>query len=255
AMFFLFSKLLEFLIKPLVWVMVLFLIGAFTKDLVRRKRCLIAAFVVLFFFTNDFIIDEFMRAWEVPAVSISDVKGTYDVGIVLGGMTVYDPHLKRIQFDRASDRLFQALTLYHAGKIKKMLIDGGSGSITESDMLEAPFIKEYLLSIGIPDSVILIEPHSRNTRENATLAKPILDKIAPNGRYLLITSASHMRRAYGCFEKLNIKTDKFSTDRYAGPRKFIFDHLFIPDKYALLTWDVLLHEWIGCITYKISGYI
>src|SRR5580704_14227364 len=107
-MFFLFSKILDFLIKPLVWVMVLFLIGAITKNLVRRKRCLIAAFVVLFFFTNDFIVDEFMRAWELPAVSINEIKGTYDVGIVLGGMTVYDPRLKRIQFDRASDRLFQA---------------------------------------------------------------------------------------------------------------------------------------------------
>jgi hypothetical protein len=49
--------------------------------------------------------------------------------------------------------------------------------------------------------------------------------------------------------------DPYSTDRYAGPRKFEFDHLFIPNISALNDWNNLIHEMIGFITYKISGYV
>lgn len=253
-MFFLFSKLLDFMIEPLVWVLVLLLLGIFYKKRERRRTFVIAALAVFYFFTNNFIADEFMRAWEIPAVDESDV-GKYDVGIVLGGILAFDKALNRPQFDRSSDRLFQALKLYHEGKIRKLVLDGGSGSLVNKDELEAPILKKYLEQIGVPDSVIAIEPHSRNTHENAVFVKPILDSLAPHGRYLLITSASHMRRALGCFKKAGIPVTPFSADRYSGPRKFLFDHMFIPDKYALQSWDVMLHEWVGYITYKIMGYL
>lgn len=254
-MFFLLSKLLDFLIEPLVWVLVLLLLGLFYKNKARRRVFVIIAVCVFYFFTNDFIADEFMRAWEVPAIADSAIQKPYDVGIVLGGVLAYDQSLKRPQFDRGADRLFQALKLYHEGKIKKIVLDGGSGSILNKNILEAPILKQYLEQIGTPDSVIAIEPHSRNTHENALFVKPILDSLAPHGRYLLITSASHMRRAVGCFKKAGIMVTPFSADRYAGPRKFVFDHMFIPDKYALQSWGVLLHECIGYITYKIMGYL
>ena len=254
-MFFILSKILEFLIKPLVWVLVLLLFGLFHKNVNRRRKFVIGALVVFFFFTNDFIADTFMRGWEIPAIKDETIIKPYDIGIVLGGMIAYDKSFERPQFDRGSDRIFQAIKLYKEGKIRKILLDGGSGSITESDILEAPLLKQYLLQIGIPDSVIIVEKHSRNTHENATFVKPILDSICPHGSYLLITSASHMKRALKCFEKAGIPVTCYSADRYSGPPKFVFDYMFIPDKWALVSWDVLLHEWVGYITYKIAGYI
>jgi len=253
-MFFLFSKILDFLFAPIVWVLVLLLLGLFIRNLKRRRGFVIAAFVVFFCFTNDFIADEFMRMWEVPAIKDDTLK-KYDVAIVLGGMLGYDPSLKRIQFDHGADRIFQAIRLYHEGKIRKILLDGGSGSIIEYNIREATVLRKYLLDIGMPDSVISTEPRSRNTRENAAFARPILDGISPNGAYLLITSASHMRRALKCFQKEGINVTPYSADRYSGPRKFTFDHVFIPDKQAMYEWDILMHEWIGYLTYKIAEYI
>ncbi|MGZ4118990.1 MAG: YdcF family protein, partial [Bacteroidia bacterium] len=69
-----------------------------------------------------------------------------------------------------------------------------------------------------------------------------------------ITSAFHMRRSLGCFNKVGIATVPYSTDRYAGPRKFEFDYLFIPNSSVMNDWNTLIHEIIGYITYKISGY-
>jgi len=254
-MFFLISKLLSFLITPVFWIMAILLGAIFTKDDRKRRKLLIITFSVFYFFTNSFILDEFMGHYETPAIRESAIQGKYDAGIVLGGMIAYDHLLVRVQFDRAVDRLMQAVALYRDGKINKIFISGGSGSIIEKNVLEAALLRNYLVKLGIPDSSIIVEKHSKNTRENATFSKPILDSLNKNGKYLLITSAFHMPRAIRCFRKVGIDVTPFSADRYSGPRKFVFDHAFIPNIYALEGWNVLVHEWVGFIMYKIAGYI
>lgn len=252
-MFFLLSKILEFAISPLVWVFLLLLYSVFSKNTARKRKSLIASVSILYFFSNAFILDEFMRKWEVQATPYEKVKN-YDVGIVLGGMSNFDVGFQRIQFIRSGDRLFQAIELYKTGYIKKLIIVGGSGSMVRVDEKEAEGIKIYLERIGIPQEDVVYETNSRNTYENAVETKKILAEKFPNQKYLLITSGYHMKRALACFEKQNIKTTPYSTDRYSGPRKFIFDHTFIPDKDILGIWHVLIHEWVGYITYWFAGY-
>lgn len=195
-----------------------------------------------------------MRNWEIPALSSADLpQAQYEAAIVLGGMSFYDGKINRIQFTRSADRLFQAIDLYKSGKIKKIIFVGGSGSILHNKEKEAFFVKEYLQKIQFPDSVLLIESESKNTHENAFLVKPLLPYS--KARYLLVTSASHMRRSLGCFKKAGIATYPYSVDRYSGPRKFEFDHLIIPNIAALQEWTVLIHEMVGYVVYKIEGYI
>ena len=252
-MFFIISKLLSFCITPIIWVIVLLFLALFSKNKSRKKIFLIASFATLLLFSNSFILDRAMYVWEIPATP-TEKLGKYDVGIVLGGMTDYNEQLKRVQFLRSSDRLFQAIALYKKGIIKKILISGGSGSILHPDILEAALLKKYLINIGLPDSVILMEDKSKNTYQNAVFSKPILQKSAPNGNYLLITSGFHMRRALACFKKQGIPVSPYSTDLYSGPMKWEFDYLFVPDATALNNWNVFLHEMIGCITYKIIRF-
>jgi uncharacterized SAM-binding protein YcdF (DUF218 family) len=254
-MFFIISKLLAFIIAPIVWVTALLIWTLLTKDARKKRRLLIITFCVFYFFSNSFILDEFFRPYETPAVQERDLPGKYDAGIVLGGMIAYDPTFVRPQFDRAVDRLMQAITLYKDGKIRKILISGGSGSILEKNVLEGFILRDYLIKLGIPDSSIIVEGHSKNTRENALYSKPLLDSLNKNGRYLLITSAFHMPRAMRCFQKVGINVTPFSVDRYSGPRKFVFDYAFIPSTGAMDGWNVILHEWLGLLIYKISGYI
>ncbi len=240
----------------MVWIAALLLWAMLTKDARKKRKLVIVTFIVFYFFSNSFILDEFMRPYETPAIPESDLKYKYDAGIVLGGMIAYDPTFVRPQFDQAVDRIMQAVSLYKDGKIRRIFLSGGSGSIIEKDVLESVILKDYLLKLGIPDTSIVIEKYSKNTRENATFAKPILDSLNKNGRYLLITSAFHMPRAIRCFKKAGIPNiTAYSADRYSGPRKFVPDHLFIPNVKAIEGWDVLLHEWVGFITYKVAGYI
>jgi uncharacterized SAM-binding protein YcdF (DUF218 family) len=174
---------------------------------------------------------------------------------VLGGILSYDPSIDRLCFGAGSDRFLQALELYKKGYVKKILIVGGSGSLEYPDMKEAFLIQRYLKMIGIPEEDVLVENESKNTRENALFSSVILQKEFPEGKYLLVTSAIHMRRALACFTKVGITCDPYSVSRNSGPRKFYLDHLFIPNSWILGIWDGLLHEWIGCAIYKVMGYV
>ncbi|HEX8516976.1 MAG TPA: YdcF family protein [Bacteroidia bacterium] len=252
-MFFIFSKILAFLITPLVWLLVLLGWAVFTKDPGRKKKLVRYTFILTLFFSNAFIFDEAVRAWELPATPYEEVK-KYEYGIVLGGMSSYDPTLQRAQFYRGVDRLIQTVELYRRGNIKKIIFTGGSGSIEHPDMKEGNYVNRYMLYMGIPKEDFLVESESQNTRENATLTRKLIDEKKIDGKMLLITSAFHMRRSIGCFEKAGIDIDSYTTDRYAGPRKFEFDHLFIPNLSAMEDWNNLIHEVVGYITYKIFGY-
>ena len=77
--------------------------------------------------------------------------------------------------------------------------------------------KKYLISHGIPKKDIITEHKSRNTKENAKFSAEILKKKYPNGKFILITSAWHMKRALLCFKRNNITIDGFATD--FTPRK------------------------------------
>ena len=222
-----------------------------------RKGIIIAtmAICLFYFFSNSFILDEFSRMWEVPATHYKDLK-TYDAGIVLGGKLSYDSDFDRIQFQRGADRLLQAVELYKTGTIKKIFFTGGSGSIEFAQMKEGMFVRRYLLTLGIPDRDIWIENESKNTRENALYSLEFLERHEfQGGKFLLITSGHHMRRALGCFRTVDIEVTPYSVERNAGTeRRFGFDHLFIPNVNTLIWWEALIHEWIGMIVYKIKGF-
>ena len=254
-MFFIFSKILFFLTTPIVWIISVFIYSVFTKIESRRKKSFIAGIILLYFFSNSFVLNEIMQQWEIPAKP-QETLAKYDIGIVLGGMSVYDDHLKRIQFQRGADRLFQTLGLYKKGIVKKIFISGGSGSLAYPEMKESIFIQEYLVNIGFPKGDIIIETESKNTYENAVFAKQKLEELGiGNGKILLITSGFHLRRAEACFRKAGIDFDSYSTDRISGERKFALDHLFVPTAESLFTWSALIKEWIGFLTYRIAGYV
>ena len=255
TMFFYLSKILFFLTTPIVWIFGLFLWGMLTKKPLRKKRLLWASLICFYFFSNAFITDEFVRAYEERNTPFTEITEKFDVAIVLGGFSNYDADLDMVQFHSASDRLTEGIRFYKSGKAKKIMIVSGSGQIMRPDEKEALYIKEFLLNIGIPENDLIIESESKNTHENAVFAKEILDKQYENGSYVLITSAFHMPRAKRCFDKVGIKATPYSVDQQAGPRKYLLDHLFIPDVDSLRRWQMLIKEWVGFITYWVMGYI
>lgn len=238
---------------PFTWFVVFLLWTAMTKNPLRKKRTFVAAIVVLFLFSNRIVFDEVMRAWEIEAIQ-EPAQATYDGIIVLGGTSYFDEQLNRVQFSRGADRLIQGLLLLKKGVAPKLVFTGGSGSILYPQYREAVWIAQTLKRVNIPDSMLIFEDRSRNTYENALYTKSLLGDTR-NKHYLLITSGFHMRRSLACFAKVGLKVIPYSTDRYSGGSRHFELSSLLPDVQVMQDWNQIFHEWFGCITYKIAGYI
>lgn len=254
-MFFFLSKTLLVFLSPFFWFIVCTGIFFFWPNAVYKKRARIAAVALFFFFSNTLIFLEFCRMWEVHGTPMEEVK-TYEVGIVPGGMSEYNNDLKTLSLRRGGDRIWQALTLYKKGKIKKILLTGDNGYIADRGLHEAEQMKSVLVEWGIPEKDILTETVSKNTHENALETRKLLTISYPHvEKCLLITSGTHMRRALACFERESVHCDPFSTDLYTGPERSFFWDQLLPDAETFILWNMLIKEWVGYVTYDIVGYI
>ncbi len=255
-MFFYLSKILNFLIAPFTWFFILVIVARLSKNAGRKQKWWIAAFVVLIIFSNPFLVNEVMKQWEMKPVNLEAGKAAYDVGILLGGsLRSYDQEFGRPVYSQSVDRLLQTIALYKSGKVKKILLSGGSGSVTRPEEKESEIILKVLLQTGIPEEDIIIENTSRNTYENAVYTTEILNRLYPGGTFLLITSSFHMRRSLACFEKTGLKTIIFPVDPRAHSHVYTPENSVFPHANALLMWDALIHEWMGIVSYKAAGYI
>ncbi len=255
-MFFFLSKIFAFLLSPFTWIGILLVLAFITKKTGRSKKLMIAAFALFYIGGNRFIADEVMRLWELPITQYDQLQPSYEVGIVMGGGIIQeDKNTNRLIFRKNTDRLLQAIHLYKSGTIRHMLLSGGAGDLYERDMKEGALLKKYLVGIGIPDSVILVDSVSDNTHESAVICSSLLKKYPAGTKSLLITSSFHMRRSAACFTRQGVVFDRFTTNKQTGDRKWNLRHLLVPDVSSIFFYQNFFHETIGFIVYKIMGYI
>ncbi len=251
-MFYILSKILGLVINPLFCILVCFTLGLVLKSSKVKRIFIYLSFILLLFFSNRVIINSIMNKWEKFEYNYYNDVHKYRYGVVLGGVVNYNSTERDFEFLRSSNRLWKALRLYNQGKIDKMIISGGKAHFFRTDTVESTLLKKYLIDIGVPAEYILTEEKSRNTYENALFSKQL---ISESDTVLLITSASHMYRAFKCFDKAGVHCDTFSTDFLAEDNVMNLEYLLIPSAKALVKWNMLLHEIVGVIVYKIVGYI
>ncbi|GEO06306.1 hypothetical protein AAE02nite_39700 [Adhaeribacter aerolatus] len=252
-MFFILSKVLFYLIMPIIWILGFFLYGLLTKNQKRGRVFLWLSLGLLLFFSNPFLINEAWLAWEYEPVPLKKIN-QYDAGILLTGFTSLEksPH-DRVYTNKGADRLLHTVMLYKTGHIDKVLVTGGSGALRKVYASEAEEVKKLLRLSGVPSADIILEDKSRNTYENARFTKKLLANHPELKRFIVITSAFHMRRSTACFSKAGIPHDVFPTDFNSTDRLFRIEGL-IPAESALAGWHKLFHEISGYIIYKLMGY-
>lgn len=248
-MFFFLSKVLRFLLTPVSWILLLCVLAVWKKRATHWYLLLGS----MLFFTNPYIPEQLLKAWEYDPVDISDRH--FSVAIVLTGMTKTSIQIPgQMQFSDGADRLLETLKLYKKGQVDKILISGGSGSLTHPEWTESPSLAQFAMEMGIPSHDIIIESQSRNTNENALFsAEMIQSNPELHGEILLVTSAFHMRRSIGCFKKRQVTFTPYPVDYYIG-EEVAYDS-FIPSSDALEHWERLISEWIGYLMYRIMGYL
>jgi uncharacterized SAM-binding protein YcdF (DUF218 family) len=165
--------------------------------------------------------------------------------LILGG--VVNPELTRargpIALSESGARLTEALALANRSPQAQLVFAGRS---------EGEVAERFLTELGLRAQRLTIEPRSRNTFENAQFTRTLLEP-KPGERWILVTSASHMPRAIGCFRKAGFNVSAHPVDYFTlGDSRDYWNYTFAP-LAALSALDIAGKEWLGLAVYWLSG--
>lgn len=231
--------------KPFTWVFILLCFSIVSKHSKTRKLTLASAFAILLLFSNTWIFNQLVKRYEAPY----PIRKHYDIGILLGGFSGVND-AKKIEFTSAGDRILQTIALYKQGVIQKILVSSGSANLFENDIKEANLAAEYLRRIGIPDSAIVVESQSRNTKENIENSYQLIFKENSGGSVLIITSAWHIPRTKLIVQQQGVAMPDFYPTHHLSTADLSWSDYIIPSVEAMNNWGILIKEWVGYLVTK-----
>jgi len=241
------TEIIEFLIIPSKLILVLMVIGLFLTWIHGIKR-----FTVIVFATACILYIVFgigpISYWLIgsleskyPALNSYDKIEQVDTILVLSGHALpdsYFPISSRVSSSTVY-RLVETFRLWRKISNSKIIISGHDN---------VPVImKDFLISLGLPEEKILIEDKANNTYENAVNLKKTIGKTP----FVLVTSAGHMPRSMGVFKKIGMNPIPAPTDYMVG--KDPMSANFFPTLQHLMYSDLAIHEYIGMLWYKLRG--
>lgn len=252
------SKLLNLLAQPLNGVLLLLLLslpGGRHKPL-RARRLTIAALLLLALTGFKTLPDALLSPLEnrFPEVAADADLSVYAGMLVLGG-ALDSGHLSlhhgQPLLNASAERMTMAVALWRRNPHLRIVFTGGEGELFGTGPSEAERAALFFDSMGVPHSALVLETRSQNTYENAifTRALPGLDA---QQRWLLITSAWHMPRSMATFQKAGWNVTAYPVDfRTGGLTPWSSYNL----GEGAARWELLLHEWLGIASYRLSGRI
>lgn len=251
------SKIAHFFILPSNFLTALILLGLVVALFSKRKRFgallawsgLLGLLVCGFSPAANWLILPLEERFSRP----EDLSG-FDGIIVLGGAvdTVVTGGRGDTALTLSAERITITARLARRLPEAKVIHSGGQGIIIPDQATEAEGAARLFEDFGISSNRVMLEDGSRNTWENATLTKKLVDP-QPGQKWLLVTSAYHMPRAIGVFQSAGwtgiIAYPVDYRTSGAGDRSLWFDGI----SKGLRRFDVAFREWLGLLVYRLGG--
>ena len=239
-MYHILSKILVWALYPLTLGMALLLLAYwFERKRDRRlfRRLFFSGFTVIYLFSITPVQRLIVRPLKVAQPTTVEA----DAVVVLGGEPA---------------RSLTGIRLFKQGAAPFILTAGGSGNLLQEKQQESDRMTDFLVEFGVPADRILSESSSRNTRENAINAKPMLDSLSIR-TIALVTSSLHMRRSVGVFEKLGYEVIPANSRLFRIPKKRErFDPFtLIPEVGNLSLSTQAIYEYFALTLYKVLGWV
>lgn len=247
---FIFKKIAtSFLLPPGIFIVIFLFLGFFFV-LKKNWKAAFPNFLIaaVFWFLSIAPVSDFMlRGLESEFKIPENPRG--DVIILLGG-GVYDGVSDMSGIGAPSEEMLgRIITAVRLQKRLNIPVIVSSGSGFKFKKPEAPIVRRFLIDLGIPDRKVIIEEKSRDTIENAEFTREICKRLGYK-KPILVTSASHMRRAVMSFEKVHLEVIPFPSGFKTWEGKKYWWEDYIPggfDKAA-----IAIREYIGLIFYKLA---
>jgi uncharacterized SAM-binding protein YcdF (DUF218 family) len=270
TLFFVFSKLVQFCIEPLNWVIVFVALSLLFLGLRKPhlcKRFLLFALVDLLLIGWLPTSELFLRALEdhVPKVRLEQMSEADFGGIIILGGAIEGGEIAvdrgEISIGSAAERVTKAFELIRKYPDLPFIFSGFSGRLSPKGISEADAFKQLVAEQGLPDKNAHYENQSRNTYENVILMKPMILELGAKGAkesdaspksWLLVTSARHMPRSVRLFQKQGIDVIPVPVD-YQTSNQLRWGKFDLED--GVQNWNKVMHEAAGLLAYWITGKI
>jgi len=265
--FFIISKIVQFCIEPLNWVIVFVVLSLLFLGLRKPQLCkrfLLLALCDLLLVGWLPTSEIFLRALEdaVPKINLAQMSEKDFGGIIILGGAIEGGEIAidrgEISIYAAAERVTKAFELIRRYPELPFIFSGFSGRLSPKGVSEADAFKQLIAEQGLSDGHAHYEKQSRNTYENVVFMKPMISELGANGAnetpkpWLLITSASHMYRSVKIFQKQGIQVIPVPVDYQTG-NHLRWGRFDLED--GMQNWNKLMHELIGLLAYWITGKI
>jgi uncharacterized SAM-binding protein YcdF (DUF218 family) len=167
---------------------------------------------------------------EFPPVNVETLPQS-DTVILLGGVG--------LDLNNPTNRIMHALQIYRAGKAPLILYSGGNA--------------DPLVELGVPHAALILDTESRNTRENAVNTAAIF-KARGWRSGILVTSAAHMPRALGAFQRAGLSVVPASTGIESRPPQFDIYLDLQMDREAIRRTTAAIKEVVALLVYRFLGW-
>jgi uncharacterized SAM-binding protein YcdF (DUF218 family) len=256
-MFFYPAKIFWFFAQPSGMLLIMLIAGAVLLRVGRERagRRLVAASVGLLLLGGLLPVSNWLMLPLEQRFARADLAGRDVDGIVvLGGAEDSRIWSERHAhaLNEAAERFTEAIALARRYPKAKVAFTGGSIEILSSPTIGADAARAIFGDLGLVESGrLVLETKARDTWENAVLTKALVQP-KPGERWLLVTSAWHMPRSMGAFRSAGFVVEPWPVD-YRTANAWDALHLFDAPSDGLKRLDTAMREWIGLVSYRVTG--
>lgn len=192
---------------------------------------------------------------NVEPLRLDDLPSGQITIVVLGAgsETVTDWDGRRyVTTDRgASARVLEAVRIFRSTPSATVISSGGLLRPTDPGTPTGEAMAQALLSLGIPESQLLVETVARNTHEEAVVVAQMLRRRPP-APVVLVTVDLHMRRAVGTFNAAGIRV--IPAIARSPDADLTSSERWLPSNRGLWHSGFVVHEVLGIAYYVMRGW-
>lgn len=252
----------SFLLPPgLVGVaLLIWCVLAFARRVQTGERALALIVFCLYYAASTWPLANFAVAsleTRVVRAAITTHSQPAEAIVVLAGNASSASAFGPAELNRASwRRLWRGVGLYNELEDRVPLIYSGGGRTDEKSLGAGELAAAAASLWGVDPDLFWLESLSTDTYESAVEIRRLLDDRFPGRarhRIFLVTSAWHMPRSVGVFEKAGVDVLPEPCDYSMGEPWELEVPQFLPNYGALSTFTMAFREWMAIGLYRVRG--
>jgi uncharacterized SAM-binding protein YcdF (DUF218 family) len=250
-------RILSDLVHPVVWLTLLAALALANlwrkrRETKRRLLLLTVALVLLALACTPAVgcLALGSLEWSYPPLR-ERPDGIEAIVVLSGYVRVLDEEGTQVELGIDSlYRCLRAAQVYHQGPPCPVLVSGGRTDPGSAGPPLAVPMRDFLIQLGVRKTDLVVEDRSRNTYENAVETCRLLKERGLH-RVALVTDATHLMRAAGCFRKQGVDVVPCGC-RYRARLEWSI-RSFVPDPAESEGLREACHEWLGTAWYGLLG--